>query len=102
MVAIDVDGLPFIDGTRHKCDAVLECHWQVDIVLMVEGEYSFENSVVGGIEIWVRWVSTVIYFVKGIFEFAHENGVPATELALNIREHLRKLVYYWHTRIHDR
>ena len=37
-------------------------------------------------------VSTIVYFIKGIFEFTHKYGVPATKFPLNIWVYFREVV----------
>ena len=51
VVAVDVDGLVWVDGAGHEDDAVLEGHREGDVVVVIDVEYAFEEGVVGGVKI---------------------------------------------------
>ena len=69
VVAVDVDGLIGVDGAGHEDDAVLEGHGEGYVVVVIDVEDSFEEGVVGGVEIWVGADVRSYILLKVFFSF---------------------------------
>ena len=69
VIAVYVDGLMGVDGAGHEDDAVFESHREGDIVVVIDVEYTFEEGVVGGVEIWVGVDVRSYILLKVFFSF---------------------------------
>lgn len=51
VVAVNVEGLPLVDGPGHEDEPILKCHGEIDLVLVVDGEDALQDCVVMGVQI---------------------------------------------------